>query len=506
MHETPLTTEEIRVIELNAEYLGVTHSMLMQNAGRETARIVSNSEQLEGKHVVILCGLGGNGGDGMVAARFLQEEGANVDLYLLGTASVIANTDTLVNWRILQNLHGIAKSSLATESAVKRCKAIAEADILIDAMMGFGVKSKLREPILAAVKTFNKSTAKKYSIDVPTGIDSDTGVVHGDAVKADATIALHSIKPGHLIASEYVGTLHRVSIGIPVEASVICGTGDLSLFTKPRLHDSHKGDHGRVLVIGGSDVFSGAPALCAMAALRTGVDLVTILAPESVVSAIRSYSPNLMVRSLGTRVLMSESVDSILDIAKEYDVIALGPGLGLESETKKAIISLVGRLVLRNKRVVVDADGLKALASSGLSLDPLDTIVTPHWAELESMMDDNLGNPKDIKNRLDNAILAASTFNTVVLLKGSTDIVAHPDGRYKINRTGCPAMTVGGTGDVMTGIVSALLARDKDAFKVASASAFISGRVGEAVAQKLGEHIVATDCIEEIPNVMKLQL
>ncbi|MBE0526382.1 MAG: NAD(P)H-hydrate epimerase, partial [Candidatus Thorarchaeota archaeon] len=283
MHINLITTDEMRSLELNAKYFGISHSILMQIAGREVARVITDNEEVEGKSIVILSGLGGNGGDGIVAARYLDEVGAKVEVFLLGHEKTISNEDTLVNWNILKNLHRISISSLTTESAVKSCKAIKSADIIVDGLMGFGLHSKLREPMLTAVKMVNKSEAIKYSIDMPTGIDSDTGEVHGDAVAANHTISLHATKVGLKNAPIFAGEIHVVTIGIPREAAYICGPGDLSPFNQPRSSSAKKGDSGRILVIGGSDVFAGAPALAGMAALRTGSDLVSILAPEPVV-------------------------------------------------------------------------------------------------------------------------------------------------------------------------------------------------------------------------------
>ncbi len=503
LQETPLTTDEMRILELNAEYLGVTHSMLMQNAGREVARVVSSNENVKGKLVVILCGMGGNGGDGLVAARYLHEDGAEVEVFLLGYPENITNPDTRVNWNILGNLHEIPSLVLKTESEVRRCDSIEKADVLIDALMGFGLKSKLREPLLTAVKAFNKSKAVKYAIDVPTGIDSDTGDILGAAVMADHTIALHAPKKGMTAPSNVGGRLHTVSIGIPAETSRICGPGDMRILTPPRDKSTQKGDYGKILIVGGSDVFSGAPALAGMAALRTGADLVSIFAPESVVHAIRSYSPNLMVRSLGTRILTPESNDLVIEAAKDQDVVAIGPGLGLDTETNASVRTIVGKLAEKKKSMVIDADGLKALAGSGLAFDPENAVLTPHWGELGILLQEKLGNSRNHENRLRYALKAASRFNSVVLLKGAIDIVAHPDGRYKLNRTGVPAMSVGGTGDVLTGIVAALIVRGKGAFTTAAASAFISGCAGEAAFKQKGDHIVATDCIEQIPDAMQ---
>jgi hydroxyethylthiazole kinase-like uncharacterized protein yjeF len=502
MQDTPMTSQDMRIVELNSQYLGITLGMLMQNAGREVAREIVRFENLKGKHIVILCGSGGNGGDGMVAARHLCEAGAIVDVVLLRSERDISSPDTLFNWKLLNNLNDISKHVLKTESSVKRFKPIKEAEILIDGMLGFGLKSSLREPILTSVKVFNKSEARKYAIDVPTGIDSDTGKIQGTAVKADITITLHAPKPGLLNSKEYVGKLIIVPIGIPPEAERICGPGDLWLFTRPRSSQSHKGDFGRILVIGGSDVFSGAPALTGMAALRTGADLVTILTPEPVVSAVRAYSPNLMVRSLGTHILVKESIDSIMELVNSQDVIALGPGLGLAQDTISTVRAVVSHLLEIKKPLVIDADGLKALASSGIHLNSETTVMTPHWGELSILLGRNLGKPDNLEVRIRTAIEAAKLYDSVLLLKGPIDIIAEPNGNYKLNHTGVPAMTVGGTGDVLTGITATLLSRKFGAFQSAAASAFISGQIGEAASAEFGDHIVATDCIKKIPDVM----
>ncbi len=502
MQDTPIDTTEMRILELNTQYLGVSLGMLMQGAGREVARTIIQKEKVKRKRIAILCGPGGNGGDGMVAARHLHEAGAHVAVAYVGAEQTISSTDTLFNWEILKNLHSIERTVLKTESSLKRWTPLQDSDIVVDAILGFGVKSKLREPILAAVKSFNKSSSIKYAIDVPTGIDADTGEIHGAAVKADYTITLHAPKPGLLKAKDYVGRLYIVPIGIPREAECICGPGDVWLFNRPRAAGAHKGDFGRILVVGGSDFYSGAPALAGLAALRTGADLVSVLAPESVVTAIRSYSPNLMVSSMGTRILMRESAAAVLDAAQDADVLALGPGLGLDKETGAAVISIVAELAAIGKPMVIDADGIKSLSSSGVKFDPARSILTPHWGELEVLLGEDLGDSTSLENQIQHSIKAALEFNTVILLKGPVDVVVHPDGRYKLNRTGVPAMTVGGTGDVLTGIAAALLARGHSAFHAASAAAYISGSAGEKAYSELGNHITATDCIANIPCAM----
>ncbi|TFG10112.1 NAD(P)H-hydrate dehydratase [Candidatus Thorarchaeota archaeon] len=503
MQHEAMTTDEMRVLELNAEYLGVKLGMLMQQAGREIARVIEERESVKDAHVLILSGLGGNGGDGMVAARHLDEAGANVELCLIGDENRISSPDTEENWAILKHLRTIDLKILGSESDIKSCKSIARADIIVDAMLGFGLTSPVRQPMLTAVKRVNKASAKKYSVDVPTGINSDTGAVLGDAVKADVTVTMHAPKTGLLNAAGHVGDLVPVAIGIPPDAYTTCGTGDLWLFTQGRPSSSKKGDFGRILVVGGSDVYSGAPALSGLAALRTGADLVSIIAPEPVVPAIRSYSPNLMVVGMGTPIFSPHSLSVTRDIAESNDVTAIGPGLGRDKSTKEALRALVTELSDKGIKMVIDADGLKHLADSGISLDPLTTLLTPHWGELQILLGKKTGEPSEIENRIRRALDAATAYNATVLLKGPTDVVASPNGSYKLNRTGVPAMTVGGTGDVLTGICATLLARGRGAFQAAAAAAFVSGRSGEIAHERYGNHVVATDCIEAIPDAMR---
>ncbi len=503
MQEEALTTDEMRVLELNSEHLGISLGTLMQNAGREIAREIIKRSDVRGRKILILSGRGGNGGDGMVAAIHLYEAGATIEVCLLGSEDRITSSDTRHNWAILQNLDGIQKIEMKTESAVASCKSINDADIIIDAMLGIGLGGNVREPIKSAVEHTNASDAMVYSVDIPTGIDSNTGKIWGTAIKADITITMHAPKRGLGEAKEYTGEIVTVPIGIPPEVDVICGPGDLSLVAGPRPAHSHKGDYGRILVIGGSDVFSGAPALCGLTALRTGADLVEILAPTPVVPAIRSYNPSLIVHKLGTDVLLPDSLERATKLAEKCDVIAIGPGLGLQEETSRAVCEILAALVEMGKRVVVDADGLKSIAGTFTSFNSEESVLTPHWGELSVLLEKELGHSKDLTNRINYATEAADSYNSVILLKGHIDIVAEPGGRYKLNKTGTPAMTVGGTGDVLTGITAAFLARRRNAFTAACASAFVSGIAGEKAFDDFGYHILPTDCIERIPQAIR---
>jgi NAD(P)H-hydrate epimerase len=197
-------------------------------------------------------------------------------------------------------------------------------------------------------------------------------------------------------------------------------------------------------------------------------------------------------------------VETVIEHATNNHVVALGPGLGLEQQTKLAVTSIVEQLVKSETPLVLDADGLKAMASSELKMNPELTVMTPHWGELSILMDVALGDNTSLPNRVDQAVACAKKYNSVILLKGSVDVIAEPSGRFKLNRSGVSAMTVGGTGDVLTGIVAALLAHDEPAFRAAAAAAFISGKAGEMAFDERGDHIIATDCIENIHRVFDI--
>ncbi len=498
MQRTPLTTLDMRVLELNAEYLGVSLGTLMENAGREVSRIILSGEIVQGKRIGIVCGTGGNGGDGFVAARHLQEAGGMVEVFLVGDPHRISTSHTMLNWNTLNNLHTIPIYELGTESDVKDAK-LGSFDILVDALLGFGLTSNVREPTATAIKSINKAESIKYSIDIPSGMNSDTGAILGVGVKADHTITMHAPKPGLLQNPEFTGNLHVVAIGIPDEAYHICGTGDVWLFNRPRKTDSHKGDFGKILVVGGSNIYSGAPALTGMASLRTGADLVSVIAPDPVAPAIRCYSPNLMVRSTGTDIFNEDCVSTVLESAASNDIIAIGPGLGTASETDSFFSGVIEHFNTQKKLLVIDADGLKALSRTDYTFEPTRTILTPHWGELQILLDKKIKSTPDLDERLKMAQEAMERYQATVLLKGPVDVIVSSDGKYKFNRTGHPAMTVGGTGDVLTGIAAALLARDYGAFYAAAAAAHISGIAGELAAKALGGRILATDCIEQIP-------
>jgi NAD(P)H-hydrate epimerase len=494
-----ITTGEMRVLELNAEYFGVSRLQLMENAGRSVAVEIASRFKPDKAKVAVFCGIGGNGGDGFVATRHLLSYGFEVEVILAGKSTDITDEATLKNWQALQflaktiNLHEVHDSTLIPDI---------KAEVAVDALLGIGLKGSLRPPILQLVKRINSMKTFRLAVDIPTGIDSDTGEVLGEAVKADLTVTFHKAKLGLGEAKKYTGELIVKDIGLPDEFESFAGPGDVSLVVKPRLSEAHKGDFGRLLVIGGSEVFSGAPTLVALAALRTGVDLTYVTAPQRTAYAIASISPNLITVKLEGEHLSPRNNAVIKRYLEVSTGAVIGPGLGLHKETKDAVNEIIALVEDAKISLLLDADGLKAFAESKQKVD-IPLVLTPHAGEFKILT--GRAPPTSLKKRVEEVQTAAQKLGATILLKGNVDVIS--DGRrVKLNFTGNPGMTVGGTGDILSGIVGTFLAQKTDPFEAAVAGAFINGAAGDLVKSVKGYHMVPTDIIDWIPKVMDNQM
>ena len=491
-----ITTPEMRALETNAEYYGISLLQLMETAGRNVADEIAARFQPNKTKVAIFCGSGGNGGDGFVAARYLTCLGFRVEVILAGRALNITSESAKKNWVALQPLRNVI-----TLTEVKDSTLIPDvkADVIVDALLGIGLKGKLRPPILQLVEKINSTDAFRVAVDVPTGIDSDSGEVLGNVVKANLTVTFYKAKPGLVKAKEHSGEIVVKNIGLPSEFERFTGPGDLKLAVKPRRPEAHKGTFGRLLVIGGSNIFSGAPALAAMAALRTGVDIVTVAAPEKTATAISSMSPALITVKLKGKHLNSGNLSALEEQLESATAVVLGPGLGLHSETKEATHQIIEQLEEKGTPLLLDADGLKAFAEFKRKVE-LPMVLTPHAREYEILTGKKL--PDDLLvGRAEKVQKRARKLGATILLKGPVDVVS--DGEQtKFNFTGNPGMTVGGTGDVLSGVVGGLLAMGAGSFRAAAAGAFINGAAGDFVAAEKGYHMIPTDLLEFIPKVM----
>ncbi len=480
-----ITSARMAAIDENCEYLGIKRLQLMENAGAAVANAVKN--RMVSGNVVIIAGKGNNGGDAFVAARHLA--GYDITVMMLGRKEEIKTQEARHNWNALE------KTSLplvyVTEPSMFDTLLIKNADVIIDSIFGTGIKGKPREPESTAIDLINESDAFVISVDVPSGFDPDGGDFEKSVV-ADMTLTFHKMKTGLLAenAARYAGEVRVVDIGIPPDAEVFVGPGDIRQFSS-RPASSHKGDAGRVLVIGGG-AYSGAPALAALSALRAGADIATVAAPKNVADIIASFSPNLIVRPLSGNRLAEEDLPLISELIKKHDVVVMGMGLGNEDATLEA----AGKIVPLCRKAVIDAD---VLTPGLLEKVHRDIILTPHAGEMKRLSGTDV--PEAEKEKLAFIRDFAKENKLTVLLKGRIDYIS--DGNeVRANRTGNAGMTVGGTGDVLAGLTGALFARH-DAFSAACAAAFINGAAGDLAFARFGYGLLATDVIDHIPEVMK---
>jgi NAD(P)H-hydrate epimerase len=492
-----LTTVDMAAVEENAEALGFSRRCMMENAGSATARFIASKTDVKGKAFLFLCGTGNNGGDGFVAARHLRNMGARIIMVLIGRPQEIRSEEARLNWLLIHQMDDVEKNFVTDSSETHIVKKLLEnCDYVVDAMLGTGVKGVLKEPFASIVREVNSSAKTVFAIDVPTGFVSKN--VGGElTVKATYTLTFHKIKEG-LEESAFSGEVTLADIGIPVEAELYTGPGDVRKIMKTRRKDSHKGDYGYVLVVGGSETFSGAPALTALSALRTGVGLAIIAAPESVASSIRDVSPDLVVYTMPGKHLNSGALPKLSGFMDKTDALVIGPGLGLNDETIEAVRILVEEADAKKLPVVVDADGFKAFKAFPKLLRGV--VATPHRGEFKHVFNEDLED-KWFKN-VNKLVELSRKYEFTLLVKGFETVIT--DGfSLKVNKHATPGLAVGGTGDVLSGIIAAFLAWGNSGFNSAAAAAYVHGDAGIMAVEEKGFHITASDLVEKIPASMK---
>ncbi len=499
-----ISSLEMSVIDRNCEYFGLPRRVLMELAGRGIAEIVRS--RFPGcRNVLVVSGLGDNGGDGIVAAKYLHKWGYDVKVLLLGKIDDIRSDIARENAYLVRDI-GVEIHEAPTATDVMRLSELfAWPDLIIDAILGTGVRGLVREPQRTAIKLINESKKTVVAVDIPSGLDPDTGEVLDVAVRATITGTMHKIKPGLLKNREHAGEVVVIDIGIPEEFEHVVGPGDLLYLRYERPPESKKGDFGRIVIVGGSDEFTGAPALSALAAYRLGCDLAIIVAPESAAHDMRSMSPNLIVKPVQGKHFRSEHVDEVLKLCERAHAVLIGPGITTRDEVVEFTCRLVEKLNKIGKPVVIDADGIKAIAvGERYDITVKNVVLTPHMGEFKMLTHVDLKDIRSVWSRAREAtrIVSEKLRGATVVIKGNVDVIT--DGvRYKLNFTGNPGMTVGGTGDVLSGAIAALCARISDVFEAASIATFIVGLAGDLAVKSKGYHVVPTDVIEMIPETFR---
>ena len=487
-----MTPKDMMVADANADAMGIPRTSLMENAGRCLSNVITNYKKP--CKVAIYAGNGGNGGDGFVAARYLINHGFEVEVFLLSHPALIKSSEASLNWRVLQSMNqGTSPLRLEIVNDSSDLNPT-DAEVVVDALLGTGVRGKLREPVSTVVDIINQSEGFKVAVDVPTGVDPASGMVVDKAVQADVTITFHKVKVGLNIASvEYVGSIEVGDIGIPVEAELFTGPGDL-LRIRKRDDESHKGQNGKVLIIGGSKEYSGAPALAALSSLAAGADIVVVACPRELSPVIKSYSPNIIVHSLSHNFLNPKDTDELVKMSEKFDSVVIGCGMGRESETTLAVNDLVVEV---ENPMVIDADALKMVGPGVLPRRIHETVITPHAGEFREFS--GIEAPLNLQEKINVVKEVSRESETTVILKGAVDIVARND-KLKLNSTGNPGMTVGGTGDCLAGLTGALLAQGHDSFEAAFLGAYINGKASDLALKEYGFNFSATDLLSYIPK------
>jgi hydroxyethylthiazole kinase-like uncharacterized protein yjeF len=511
-----LTGEQMRRVDRRAiDTLGIPGLLLMESAGRGIAdALLADFQDARARGVLVLCGKGNNGGDGLVAARFLARSGLVPKVILLAAASELSG-DAETNLRAAR-ASGLAILEAPDEATWDREKGSLSphGPVVLDALLGTGVRGGARGLVARVIADLNLSRAAVASVDLPSGLDADSTKVEGPAVQATRTYTLCrpkiplALEPASLRCGEW----RVVPIGIP-DAAVREEKPDLEWLDAAAVRGllparpatAHKGTYGHLLAVAGSRGKAGAAALVARAALRSGVGLVTVATPASTLAVVAAQQAELMTEPLDETYAggaSGESASRVLALLGPRDALAIGPGLGTEVPTREMVISVLSR---RACPAVVDADALNALAGGGpetlrnASAKGAPWVLTPHPGEAARLLGSSVAAIQE--DRLAAARRLADLSGAVVVLKGHRTVLAAPGGIASINASGNPGMATAGAGDVLTGIVGALLARRLDSSIACRIAVFVHGDAGDrAAAEKGQEGMIAADLLERLPD------
>ena len=516
-----VTAAEMRQIDQHTiEGIGIPGIVLMETAGSAIVHALQQHYPTC-KRIGILAGKGNNGGDGIVIARQLAHIGHNVHLFLVSPSDSFTG-EAAVNLQIAQNLE-LRIDEILTEAAPRTEKGvplnhITSCELLVDAIFGTGLHGEVREPIATLINTINNLSIPILSVDLPSGLDADTGSPLGTCVRADRTVTIGLPKRGLLIhpGAEFAGKLEVVDIGFPeqvIDAQNIkvhwTTAAAASEWVPSRPSASHKGTYGRVLVIAGATGMTGAAALASKAALRAGAGLVTLATPKHLNPILEGLLPEVMTLPLSETdagSLAVSAISTILEFAeKTKSVLAIGPGLSQNPET----VTLVHQLVRENQeqglglRMVIDADGLNALAQA-TELIPLlgkDAVLTPHPGEMARLTNTSVSTLE--LDRISTAQQFANEQGVTLVFKGAPTVIGTPNGDVWINSTGNPGMATGGMGDVLTGIIAGLMAQGVLSEQAGALGVYVHGLAGDIVSERLGAHgLIASDVLEAVPEAV----
>lgn len=504
-----VTAEQMRAIDrATAEVIGIPSIVLMENAAKEVARVcIEELKNISSPNVLIFAGKGNNGGDGFALARLLNDR--NIDCKLVFLFDKLKLTDDAkINYNAAVN-SGIYIITDMTEAVIETVRA----DIVVDAVFGTGLSREIGGIYIDVINLINSYSKKVISVDIPSGVNSDDGRIMGIAVKADITVTFALPKIGMLLypGASFCGRIEIANISIQQSTidDMEIQTGfldrsDIMKLLPEREKRTNKGSFGRLYIIAGSKDMTGAVALCCEGAFRAGAGLVYACTVQSGISVVQQLVPEAVVIPLteyNGKVRYECYVEDIAPRIGNASSIAVGPGLGTSDEVTEFVTKLITEV---DKPLIIDADGLNAIASNPSVLLKLKQvpIITPHPGEMSRLTG------LTIQEILENTVTVARNFamqyNSVVVLKDARSIIASPSGRVVINVTGNPSMATGGSGDVLTGVISSLVAQGLEPFYAAVIGTYIHGLSGDICKEKLGSYgVMSWDIAENIANAVK---
>ncbi|MBI3611126.1 MAG: NAD(P)H-hydrate dehydratase [Nitrospirae bacterium] len=511
-----VTAQEMKLLDRRTiEEFHIPAGVLMENAGRRVVEEIENTQgPVKGKTVVVAAGKGNNGGDGLVAARYLHERSAHVFVFLIAPPEAMTG-EARANLERFQKLSG-RFHLLKEETLGDLTEALSHSDWVVDALFGTGLASPVQGLAAKVIAAINASGKPVMAVDLPSGIHTDTGQVMGIAVKAAVTVTFALPKRGLLLypGSDYTGRLKIADIGIPealirrLPAAVQWMTpSEAADSLKRRPMNAHKGTFGHVLVIAGSVGKGGAAVMTSLAALRVGAGLVTLALPSGLEASLPDRPLEIMTLPLpqtADRSIGRAALEPLLKFAQDKTVAAIGPGLSTHPETVNVVHDLVTRLTIP---MVIDADGLNALVGR---LDLLKqarapVVLTPHPGEMARLIGVRV--PEIQADRLEVSADFVRRHPVTLVLKGAQTIIAARSGLLTINPTGNPGMATAGTGDVLTGMIAGLIAQGYEPDLAARLGVYLHGRAGDLAASEVGEvGFLAGDLIQRIPAVISKAL
>ncbi|HEY1678228.1 MAG TPA: NAD(P)H-hydrate dehydratase [Candidatus Sulfotelmatobacter sp.] len=506
-----VTAAEMRDIDrATSERFGVPSLTLMENAGTAVAAHVLTGYP-GATRIIVFCGKGNNGGDGLVAARKLHEQGKKVDVILLADSAEL-HGDAAAMYARLPFSGTVVQSSSDLKSVRQRL----DTDLCVDAILGTGFKPPVSGLYADAIQMMNASGVPVVAVDIPSGADADAmsalnGSQQGSVARADSMVTFTAPRAAHIFGQLTSGPTVVANIGSPAEAVIsslqlnVITARDLAPLVGPRPADSNKGKYGHVLVVGGSLGKAGAAAMAGISALRTGAGLSTVATPKSVLATVAGFHPEVMTEPLpesGAGTISLSSAERLEDLSKGKTVLAIGPGISRFPETSELVRSLVRKGELP---IVLDADGLNAFEgrTAELSGKERTLVITPHPGEMARLAGCSIADVQ--KDRLATARTFARSHDLIVVLKGHRTLVVQPDGEAWVNMTGNPGMSTGGTGDILTGMVAAMIAQNpKNVFLAVCAAVHLHGLAGDVMRESVGEHsMVATDLLQGLPEAFR---